>query len=380
MDGSRIKILFLIDELVPGGTEKQLILLAENLPREDFDPVIGVLEESEYRKKLDLKTPIVDLKCSGPPVLKELVLISKVRRYLDRQQFHMVQTHLVESAILGAWAVRLSKTRPYLIGTRRNLYHWVEDEPWTFIHYRLTGRWAQRVLVNSCSVMQMCKNLEKIPFTKVKLIHNGVEIDKFNGVSSEVARANIGLDDEFPIIGVVANWRPIKGLITFLKAAVLVAKHFPSSRFVLAGFGQQKDDLLSFSQKLGIRDRVVFLEGRRDVHEIIPAFNVAVQSSLSESLSNVLLEYMASARPIVATRVGDSEMIIEQDHDGLLVSPDSSDELGTAILELCHNREKAAELGRLAREKVMANWSLEIMLKNYKQFYHHVVQQNRDRV
>ena len=270
-------------------------------------------------------------------------------------------------------AVRLCRYRPILIGTRRNLYYWMENKHWTFNFLRHTARWTDRILVNSHKVLEECQKKENIPPEKITLIQNSVEIEKFNNLSSEDAKNKIGLAGEYPTIGVIGNWRPIKGLISFLKAAALVYHEIPSAYFILGGFGSQENELKSLAQNLGLQYRVAFFKNPLNIPAIMAAFDIAVQPSLSESLSNVLGEYMAASRPIVATRVGDTERIIKDGREGILVQPNNPEELSSAILYLCHNREKAAYMGQLAREKVVANWSSDKILNEYCRFYEKII-------
>ena len=368
----RIKILFLIDDLLPGGTEKQLLFLAKSLPRNRFEPVLGVLYKNDYHTNLKIETTTINFNWTGPPVLKRAFLVWKLQRYLVRESFDILQAHFIESHFHGALAVRLCRDRPIFIGTRRNLYHWTENQRWSFYLLRYTARWSDRILVNSHTVSQECRCREGIPPEKITVIQNAVKVEKFNNLYSNTAKSTIGLAGEFPIIGVVSNWRPIKGLIPFLKAAVLVSQKIPSARFLLVGFGPQENELKSLVRDFGIHNRVTFLKYASDIPSIMAAFDIAVQPSLSESFSNVLLEYMAASRPIVATRVGDAERIIEDGREGILVRPNNPEELSAAILSLFHNQEKAANMGRVAREKVVANWASEKILNEYCQFYEEI--------
>lgn len=369
----RIKILFLIDALLPGGTEKQLILLADALPRDRFEPVIGVLR-GDYRKHtLDVRTPIVKFDCSGPCFLKDVSVVWRLNRYLGNEKFNILQTQHVESEVLGTLAAMLCRRRPVLISTRRNLYHWIQEQPLSFHIVRRTVRWANRVLVNSHVVAQECQNRERISPEKIAFIPNAVDVDRFNSMSAGEARRIMGLEPEGHVIGVVGNWRPVKGLASFLNAAARVSRQIDNARFVLVGFGPQENELRSLSRKLGIQHRTTFLRSPTDIPIVIAAFDVAVQPSLSESFSNALLEYMAAAKPIVATTVGDAARVIQDHETGLLVHPDSPDQLAASILYLCRNQEKAAEMGRRAREKAVVSWSLPRILTKYEGFYEQLV-------
>lgn len=374
MPTRKIKILFLIDELLIGGTESQLILLAESLPRESFEPIIGVLRKTGYRDTLKIRTPIVDFKWSGFPLAKNLSLIWRIKNYLDRGKFDIIQTHFADSTIYGAWAVRLCRHRPYLITTRRNLYHWIKDEPWSFRLMRHTVSWTDRVLVNSHSALKECQSMENVPQEKITLIPNAIDPGRFNGIPADEAKQVIGLGGEFPVIGVVANFRPVKGLISFLEAAARVHREMPAAHFVLVGSGPQEGKLKARCRELGIQNQVKFLTDFPEIPTAMAGFDVAVQPSLSESFSNVLLEYMAASKAIVATRVGDAEVIIEDGTHGLLVQRNDPEGLSSAILYLSRNRDRAVEMGRLAREKVIRDWSSEKIIKAYEELYQRVIE------
>lgn len=371
---SKIKILFLIDKFyLSGGTEGQLIMVAEGLPRSRFEPIIGVLEETEYQRSLKLSTPILSFNQSCSSIGNSLSLVCRVRSHLCKKRFDIVQTYFSDSSIIGAWAVRLCRHRPYLITTRRNLYHWVKDEPWSFRLLRHTVRWTDRVLVNSHSALKECQSMENVPQEKITLIPNAIEAGRFNGIPADEAKQVIGLAGEFPVIGVVANFRPVKGLLSFLEAAVRVHREMPAAHFVLVGSGPQEGELKARCRELGIQNQVKFLTDFPEIPTAMAGFDVAVQPSLSESFSNVLLEYMAASKPIVATRVGDAEVIIQDGTHGLLVQPNDPQGLSSAILYLSRNRERAVEMGRLARERVARDWSSEKIIRAYEELYQQVI-------
>lgn len=368
-DSRKIKILFLIDELRPGGTEKQMLLLTESLPRQQFAPIIGVLRNTDFLAALKIDTPIINFCRSAPPFVRNFSTCLRLSNFIDRERIDILQTQFPESFLYATAAKLISEYRPVLVSTRRNLYHWVAEEPMLFQGMRLCSRWADYVLVNSHNLLEECQRRENIPSRKIVYIPNGVEIEKFGSLSSIEARNKIGLNRNAPVIGVVANWRPIKGLDIFLRAAAKVHRELPDAYFVLAGHGPLKDELSFLAQDLGISERVILIENSPDIPAVMSAFDVAVQSSLSESFSNVLLEYMASSKPIVATRVGEADRLIENGKDGLLIQPGNADELSSSIIWLCHNRQRARSFAQAARQKVNANWASNRIVMHYCLFY-----------
>lgn len=377
---TRIKILFLIDALELAGTEKQVLQLAEGLNRDEFAPVIGVLDDSEYLEQLVLRTPLVKFHRQGLPLFKSIRLIRDLREHLIHEKYDIVQTHLVDAAILGSMAVRSMKLRPVLVGTRRNSYHWVTGKPWVFWLYCKTAQWSDQIIANSGKVKELCSSLEGIAFDRVQVIHNGVDVARLHGVSSERGKACLELSGRYPLIGVIGNWHPVKGLNSFLRAAELVRAQIPAAHFVLIGNGPLKYELESLAQELGIRAQVTFIEGLSDVCNVIGAFDIAVQCSLSESFSNVLVEYMVAARPIVATQVGEAASMIEHGSEGLLVPPNDHVALSKAILYLCERPSLASDMGLRASEKAITRWSWDRAMEEHQMVYRSAVARAAGRI
>ncbi len=364
-----IKILYLIDNLSVGGTEKQLILLVEALDRNQYIPYIGILEDHEYHNNLNINTKIIKFLSNGYPLIKNFLVILRIRQFIKKEKISIVQTQFSTSTIYVAIATFLCKNKPIFLSTRRNLYHWIKDEPIIFKLVRFTNRWTDKILLNSYAALEKCKELEQIRPQKAVVIQNMVEVEKYSEFQSGWAKQNLELTEQFPIIGVVANFRPVKGLTYFLRAAALVKEKFPSAHFVLVGSGPQKDELECLAKTLGIFSSVKFMENDYDSSKILPVFDIAVQPSLSESFSNVLIEYMASKKSIVASNVGDAGKIIENEREGLIVNPGDHDSLSKAIIKLLHNKEEAEKMAKNAYIKVKRNWSLYKILGEYNEFY-----------
>jgi glycosyltransferase involved in cell wall biosynthesis len=365
----KIKIFFLIDELGIGGTERQVILISNSLPSDKFEIVIGVLRENQAHHKHFIYNRIVNFRWNGWPFIKNIALIEKLIRFLKKERFDIIQTHFPESEIHTAIALRFLKKKPVFIGTRRNLYHWIDTQPFNYFLYKLVSRWTDFILTNSFKVREICHKKERIPRNKLKVIQNAVEIDKYGKISKNTAKRLIGLNPSDFIIGIVANWRPVKGLKDFLKAASIVRQEIPDAHFVLAGIGSQKNELISLANHIGIYNKAHFLENYPDIPSLMSAFDIAVQSSISEGFSNVLIEYMASELPIVATNVGDAEIIIDNAKEGILIPPEDSDQLAKAIIDLAMDRGRARKMAIAANKKVAANWASEKILKEYQTFY-----------
>jgi len=370
---NKVKILFLIDELTIGGTEKQLMLLADSLPTSRFEPVIGVLRETDFSRGLRLSTPIVNFNWAGLPLIKNIDLIGKIKRYIDANNIDILQTQFNESEVYGTLAAKITSVKPIVIATRRNLYQWLKDDPLGFHAGKLLLRWSRAVISNSYSAQAACLRLENVPKEKIIVIPNAVAVEKFNTLSCREARDQCGLNPDDVIIGVVGNWREVKGIDIFLQAAAKVRNAIPAAKFMLVGSGPQEAELRALAENLGITDNVVFWGPTDNAPLVMAAFDIAVQPSRSESFSNVLVEYMAAAKPIVATNVGDAEFILDGGSCGRLVEPGSPEELADAIVALHQNKDTAMAMAMKGRQRVEENWSTVSIIEQYVTLYENLV-------
>jgi glycosyltransferase involved in cell wall biosynthesis len=154
----------------------------------------------------------------------------------------------------------------------------------------------------------------------------------------------------------------------FLRAAAIVAARFPNTRFQIAGSGDEASARQLMRQG-GIEDRCELRGTVRNVPEFLGELDLAVLASHSEGLSNALLEYMAAARPIVATAVGGNIELVEHGLHGLLVPPGDPAALAGAIMRLLANPAFAALLGAAARKRAAERFSREAMVRRHEEFY-----------
>jgi glycosyltransferase involved in cell wall biosynthesis len=126
--------------------------------------------------------------------------------------------------------------------------------------------------------------------------------------------------------------------------------------------GHYKRDLERRAAELGLAERARFTGYRLDVPAVLAQVQLSVLPSLSEALSNVLLESMAAGAPLITTSVGDHPLVVEDGVTGLIVPPGDVEALGRAILRLLEDGELAARLGQNARRAARARFSIERMV------------------
>uniref|UniRef100_A0A7C4GLB9 DUF3492 domain-containing protein n=1 Tax=Fervidobacterium thailandense TaxID=1008305 RepID=A0A7C4GLB9_9BACT len=207
-------------------------------------------------------------------------------------------------------------------------------------------------------------------FRKMRIIPNGVNVDKFSAIQRE--------PHETFNIGIVGRVVPIKDIITAIKAFDLVVKQIPNARLYIIGPRDEDEEYyekcVGLVELFGLADKVNFT-GKANVLDYYKIIDVLLISSISEGQPLVQLEAMASGIPVVATNVGNcAEIALDPDgQSGFIVEPKDYNAMAEKLIELAKNEEVYkffSENGkRIAREK----YNLKTMVESYKKLYQEVL-------
>jgi len=369
-----IKIAFVIDAIYTptGGTEKQLLLLLKNLDRKKFAPTLCILRSSTWIEK---EFDICPLYIVGIDSIKSpgsFLRLWSFSRFLAVGGFDVVQTHFIDGNKIGVIAAKLAGVRK-IISTRRNQGHWLNAvETFTL---KLLNLCVDSFIANSNSTREWAGRVEGIPPERISVIYNAIDLEPFRTLPENtrgISRAALGIPQQAFVVGIVANLRPVKCVDLFIQAARKVKDHRPDACFLVVGScaadGIEERKLRCLTEELGLSDSVYFLGERRDVHELLPAFDVGVLSSRSESFSNSLVEYVAAGLPVVTTDVGGAREAVTNGVNGFIVSVNDSASLADAILNIaegCLNKEDIVSKQKEAYEM----FSLAKSTLSYQRIY-----------
>jgi len=204
------------------------------------------------------------------------------------------------------------------------------------------------------------------------VIHNGVNPREFTPLTGASAfRRELGFSQADFVVGFVGRLQPVKGIEVFLHAAALLNAWPGNYRFVIVGDGDPayKQAMFDLREKLGLRDKVEFVGFRSDVSHVMGAFDVYALTSKSEGFSLSTIEAMASGVPVVATRCGGPEQILEDGVSGVLAENGSATGVADAIRRLYSDageRRRMAEAGRAA---VLAHFTVDAQVAKYERLY-----------
>lgn len=369
----RIRLLHVVGNFVTGGCERHLLEMWRRLDRGRFDVRIAVLnaEGAFTPDVLALGLPVHELRVGRriytPAGIAGLLrLVALVRDFRP----DVIHGYLFSANLFAALAGRACGV-PVVCVAKRNMD--VFETPRQVAVQRLAHRLATHVTAVSEEVAGSSVALG-VPRERVTVIENGVDVARFDGASSAPVAAGLaGVPDGVPVIGSIGCLAPRKDYGTLLEALARLRAAGRDFRCAIAGDGPDRAALEAQAAALGLADRVTFLGERGDIDRLLPAFRVFALSSREEGIPNALLEAMAAARPCVVTRVGGNAEVLDDGRTGRLVPPADPGALAAALGGMLDDPAGAERLGRAAREAMIAERSIDAMVRRHEAFYERVV-------
>ncbi len=353
MESDNPTIVLLSGSFQPRGSSRYTLRLAQHLGSRGISPIVFCPSAEnltpDRRKGIDLREY---------PQLRSLVLSGLARRwiYRDIKNLKPRLLHIQSRRVLrlGTWLAN-HLNLPYLI----TLHDYVPRGEKFPVNWDL----CEGIIAVSESVKRdLCTN-RKIPPERVQVIRSGVDL-----IPEEEIRVTLE-SDRIPVIGTACPLETTKGLPYFLGAAARVLSTGRDVEFLVAGAGPEEHNLRRLSRELGIGSRVTFVPYLLDFGPSLQAMDIFVLPSLQQGLGTIMLEAMALARPVIATRVGGAYSVVHDHVTGLLVPPSNSGELADRMIELLGDPPKARGIGQAARQMVSTEYPLEGMIERTAEAY-----------
>jgi glycosyltransferase involved in cell wall biosynthesis len=367
---SRPHILLAVDQLprTLGGGERVVLRLAHLLPAYGYRVSILTLAADPESAALaePVPCPIYLLplhRTFGPEALRAAI---ELRRFLRREDVHLVQTFFESSDLfIGPIAKLLGHTK--LIWSRRDMG--ILRGPKHHLAYRLLRNLPNRVFAVSEEVRRYTIDVDRIAPDRVETLYNGLDLSSWLGIHAE--RSSRG-----PSIVTVGNIRRVKGHDVFLRAAAILAPEFPTAHFSIAGQVLEPDfyaELQALVSQLHLEDRFTFAGNVTDLPSFLRTADLFVLPSRSEGFSNAIVEAMAAALPVVATRVGGNAEAVLDGATGRIVPPENVDALASALREILSAPDLAKTMGRAGRQRVADRFTTEAMMKQLVAVYQNLL-------
>ncbi len=373
-EGGVLRVTHIITGLGTGGAEMMLFKLLSVTDRLRFASSVLALNDggpmAERIAGLGVRVQLLNLNPQRPSPLK----LARLVRWLRADRPDVVQTWMYHADLLGGlagWWVGA----PVIWGIRHTDLSAGRNKRRTIQIARLCARlspWLPRRIVVNSQVSALAHQQLGYAPEKMVVIPNGFELERFrpDGAARTALRAELGLAEDTPLVGLAARFDPQKDHRTFVAAAEQLHRARPDVHFVLCGEGVvwQNAELAAWIEAGGLRPAMHLLGRREDMPRLMAAWDVAASSSRGEAFANVIGEAMACGVPCVVTDVGDSAAIVGA--CGRVVPPGDAPALAGGLADvLAMAPEQRSALGLAARQRVAAHFRLPAVVARYEDLY-----------
>ncbi|MBI1319139.1 MAG: glycosyltransferase [Candidatus Hydrogenedens sp.] len=360
----RTRITFVIPTMKAGGTERQLLYLMRGLAGEFDVSLVCTRGEGGFigeARRLASHVRILDYSSGW-----DFRVVNALRRFIHVQRPEIVQTYLFG---FDYWAVRAARQAevPVVFTARRELAAWQRARHLWLV--RRANRLADGAIANSAAAAEFAAAREQWPTDFYQVIPNGIDVDTYRAPADrDTARKRFGLPLERPVVGIAANFTPVKDHALFVETAVALKQRVPEAHFFLLGMGPLRDEIRqALARRVG-PESFTIRHSLDEMPEAYAAMDVSVLCSQREGSPNAVLESMAAGVPVVAASVGGVPELFAGAFKPYLVSERTGGAFAAPIAALLTDealrRRTASEANRLADA-----YSIDAMVAAHRNLY-----------
>ncbi len=294
-------------------------------------------------------------------------------KHIRREKPALVHTHSSKAGILGRLAARLAGV-PLIVHTPHGHVFYGHFGPAAsrafLILERIFDRMTHRLIALTEGERKDYLDLSVSGPQKIDIIHSGVDIDRFLPGRTDIAdlKKQLGIKADSLVVGTIGWLQPVKAPGVLLDAMLPIWGKKIDALLVFVGQGELETALREKAIARGVEDRVFFLGWRSDVHHVVQLFDLFVLPSLNEGMGRVLVEAMAAAKPVVASKTGGIPDLVQHGVNGFLVKPGDARELSFHIEKLLSAGHLRSEMGKRG-QTLASGYSIEKMIAKTDALY-----------
>jgi glycosyltransferase involved in cell wall biosynthesis len=372
---SKVKILYLVDGFNPGGAERQLYELVKNIDKKRFDVNIITWYPSTFFSDIhtvDKVTWVQRLRTNRFDI-KPLLEIFKTARRNNRTIIH---AYLDTAGLYGAIVKLLLRKKVLLITTERSSFK--ELKFFQRYYKPISHKVSDLVITNSNAGKQYIDTFS-IKASHIKVVHNGIDFSRFNtGSPDESIGSRIPKDKRVLLCAArITNNKNQIGLLTAFSESLLRENWV----VVLIGSANQEyvQEVQAFIQSNNLKNSVLIFEPSTQIDLYFQLSDAVVLFSYFEGTPNAVMEGMAAAKPVIASRVGDVPLLLD-DSCGRIVEPGNHAELKNVFDEIARmSSDEMRSLGKKAQEKLMEmKCDVRSMVREHEMIYESLINEGKE--
>jgi len=376
-----IKIIHVITGLATGGAEMMLLKLLAGIDRSRFDPIVISLMDADTRIRQDIAELDVQIYTLGMTQGRvSVTALMQLVRMIRVFKPDIIQGWMYHGNIAASISRFLSfQKAPVIWNIRHSMHDLKFEKRTTAVLIRLGAffsRSAEKVIYNSRMGARQHQRLGYAAHRTI-VIPNGFDCEHFkpSTLSRQLLRKSLNVTENDILIGSIGRYHPQKDYGNLLSAAAILAEEYDNVFFVLIGRGIEHENLeiIAMIKQNKLSDRVHLLGERKDIANLMAGMDIIVSSSsFGEAFPNIIGEAMASGVPCAVTDVGDSAWIVGD--TGKVAPPRQAESLARCCKELIEiGQNERSHLGRLARQRVLDNFTLDRVINQYEALYEQVI-------
>jgi glycosyltransferase involved in cell wall biosynthesis len=365
MEKKRTRILYIIDALGPGGTERRLVQLLKRLTEKEFSAKLILLTDIvHYIEVYDLNVEVIKLERK---IRLDPIIFFKLYKICRKWRPDIIHAWGSMPAI---YAGPVAKTlRIKMINAM------IADAPMRLnakqkIRAFFSFPFSEVIQANS----QAGLKAYSVPAKKGNFVHNGFDFERIgnmNDRSSIMEELNISTRY---VAGMVAGLKYHKDYDSLIEAALEILKHRDDVTFVCVGDGLE---LTRIEKMAGGNDKIIFTGNRNDVESIIDIFDIGLLLTNlerhGEGISNSIMEYMALSKPVIATDGGGTRELVKDGETGFLIPQRSPAILAERINCLLNDDKLRSDMGIRGRERIEKEFNIDKMTGEHMSLYRALV-------
>jgi glycosyltransferase involved in cell wall biosynthesis len=383
-----MRIAHLITRLILGGAQENTLLTCEDLVHIYGDDVLLVTgppigpEGSLMDRARARHVPLEVL----PALRREIhpwrdpSSYFEIKRTLARYQPDVVHTHSGKAGLLGRAAAHALRI-PAIVHT----VHGAPFHPYQSRGARDVFRACERYAARRCDALvsvadamtDLMVNAGVAERSKFTTVYSGLEVEPFlrAGEHRAAVRAQLGYRDEHVVVGKIARLFHLKGHEYLVAAARRAVEGNPNLRFLLVGDGILAGQIRQQIHRAGLDDYFQFtgLVPPDEIPRLIGAMDIVVHTSLREGLARVLPQALIAGKPVVSYDVDGAREVVITGETGILLPPESVDELAEAICRLAADASLRERLGACGRERFTEPFRHEHMTSQLRALYERIL-------
>ena len=358
-----IRTAFLLTSMPVGGAETLLMNLVRGFDSAKIHPQIVCLKEpgplgEEIAAEFPLASHFISSKW-------DVRVVERLRRHFVREQIEAVVTvGAGDKMFWGRIAAKLARVP--VICSALHSTGWPDGVGRA---NRMLTKITDAFIAVAQSHGKFLVDFERFPESKVAVIPNGIDTDRFRPdlETRSRVRRELNLPATAPVIGIVAALRPEKNHEMFIEVAARVQRVVRDSQFLIIGEGPERSKIEAAIAKHSLQYQVQMLGNRSDTQRLLAAIDVFALTSHNEANPVSILEALSTEVPVVSTRVGSIAETVIDGETGYCVEPGDAQAMALRIQELILDSKKHATLGQQGRKRVQEHGSLRSMVSGYEE-------------